>query len=291
MNVAVGAELGDFIYALPTIKAIGANKIYAVDRPWTRPDFKGRSRFLKRLVESQPYVDSVEPHAGQPIGLDLSSYRSHGHRFGETIINRIARAARVKVDQSQQWLEVEPDKRTKDKIVINRCPRWHGQGFPWREIVQTFKKDILFIGLESEWKAFCGEFGMVEYLRTNDLYEAAMAIRGSDAFIGNQSSCNAICEGLKHPSVLETCVSSMDCVTNRPNCTYSVTGKVSFSALGKSFHHEPAKRGICYVGIVEGERVWHPELFFCELMCRAAYLVKGLPIPHSEVIRAGIVTA
>lgn len=291
MTVAHSGEIGDLILALPTIKAIGANKIYAVDRPWTRPDFKGRSRFLKRLVESQPYIESLEPHAGQPIDIDLSCYRSHGHKFGETIINRIARFARAKVDQSQQWLEVEPDKRTKGRIVINRCPRWQGINFPWREIVQSFKKDILFIGLDSEWKKFCAEFGMVEYLRTNDLYEAAMAIRGSDTFLGNQSSCNAICEGLNHPSVLETCVTSFDCCTNRPNCTYSVTGKVSFSALGKDFRYEPAKRGTCYVGMVDGEPVWHPELFFCELMCRAAYLAKELPVPPSTEVRAGIVQA
>lgn len=291
MTVSHSGEIGDVIYALPTIKVLGARNIYAVDRPWTRPDFRGRSRFLKRLLESQHYIDSIEPHTSQPIDLDLSNYRSHGHKFGETIINRIARYARVKVDQSEQWLDVEPDPGTKDRIVINRCPRWWGQRFPWREIVQRFKKDILFIGLEPEWKAFCMEFGMVEYLRTNDLYDAARAIKGSDIFIGNQSSCNAVCEGLKHRSVLETCCTSMDCVTNRPNCTYSVTGEISFHALGQEFSHSPKKVGRCYLGMVDRTPVWHYDQFLCELMCRSMYLVKGLPIPHSSEIRSSIVQA
>lgn len=289
MTAGIGGEIGDAIYCLPTIKALGARELYAVEVPWCRPNWHARSSSLRRLIESQDYVDLWKPHRGEPLGINLTGYRNFGHCFGETIINRIARAARVKVDQSQQWLEVEPDPRTKDRIVINRCPRWHGMNFPWKEIVQTFKKEILFIGLDSEWKAFCSEFGMVEYLRTNDLYDAARAIRGSDTYIGNQSSCNAICEGLKHPSVLETCVTSQDCVTNRPNCTYSVTGRVSFTVLGRDFHHVPPKRGTCYVGMVAGEPVWHHDISMCELMCRGVYLAKGLPVPPSAEIRAGIV--
>lgn len=287
MKVAVGPELGDAIYCLPTIKAIGATELYSKEVPWCRPNWHARSRALSRLFEAQGF--SWQPHHGEPIDADLTTYRSNGHKFGETIINRIARHARVRVDQSQPWILVEPDLRTKDRIVINRCPRWSGQRFPWREIVQKFKRDILFIGLDTEWKSFCSEFGMVEYLRTNDLYEAARAIAGSDTYIGNQSSCNAICEAMKHPSVLETCVTSFDCCTNRPNCVYSITGAIRFTALGKDFSHTPQKRGTAYVGYVDGEAVWHEDLFFCELMCRAMYLAKGLPVPHSSEVKAGIV--
>lgn len=291
MTAGVGGEIGDAIYALPTIRALGARKLYGVEVPWCRPNWHGRSKALKRLVESQPYVDSWQDHHGEPLDINLSSYRAYGHRFGETIINRIARYARVQVDQSEPWLEVEPDPRTRDRIVINRCPRWLGQRFPWKQIVQQFKRDILFIGLDGEWKAFCSEFGMVEYLRTGDLYDAARAIQGSHLYIANQSSCNAICEGLKHPSVLETCLTSQDCVTLRTNCTYSVTGEISFRALGQDFHHIPEKRGTAYVGNVQGTTAWHPDPFMCELMCRGLYLAKGLPIPPASEIRTSLIQA
>lgn len=291
MTVGVGPELGDAIYCLPTIRALGAAKLYAVEVPWCRINWHRRSRALKRLVEAQSYVDSWQDHHGEHLNFNLTTYRAHGHKHGETIINRIARFARVQVDQSKPWLEVEPSPRTKGRIVINRCPRWLGQRFPWKEIVSQFKREILFIGLETEWRAFCSEFGMVEYLHTVDLLEAAEAIHGSELFIGNQSSCNAICEGLGHPSVLETCITSFDCCTNRPNCTYSVTGDLAFDALGQSFSHIPEKRCTTYMGNVNGHQIWHPDAFLCELMCRASYLVQGLQCPPSAQIKASLIQA
>lgn len=291
LAAGIGGEIGDAIYALPTIRSLGARSLYAVEAPWCRPSWHQRSKTLKRLLESRPYIDSWKDHHGEHLDHNLISYRAHGHAFGETIINRIARFARVQVDQSQPWLEVDPDPRTNGRIVVNRCPRWIGERFPWKQIVQQFKREILFIGLESEWKAFCSEFGMVEYLRTADLLEASQAIRGSELFIGNQSSCNAVAEGLKHPTVLETCLTSMDCVTGRPSCTYSVTGELSFHACGKDFHHIPEKRGTSYMGQVNGVQVWHHDTFLCELMCRSAYLVQGLEIPPSAQIRASLIQA
>lgn len=290
MTVGVGPELGDAIYALPAIRAMWATKLYAVEVPWCRLNWHRRSKALKRLVESQSYVESWQDHKGEHLDADLTTYRNYGYAFGETITNRIARFARVRIDQSA-WLSADPDPRTKDRLVINRCPRWHGQGFPWKEIVQMFQRDILFIGLEGEWRTFCAQFGVVEYLRTTDLYDAARAISGSQLFLGNQSSCNAICEGLKHPSVLETCPTSMDCWTNRPNCTYSVTGELSFEVLGKTFSHRPVNRGHCFLTTIEGSEVFHYDPFLCQMMARCLYLVKGLPVPTLEEIKASLVRA
>lgn len=289
MTAGIGPELGDAIYCLPTIKTLGIRDLYAVEVPWCRPGFHQRAKALTRLFEAQGY--RWEPHHGQKIDLDLTTYRGAGNRYGETIINRIARWARVEVDISRPWLQVEPDKRSLGRIVVNRCPRWHGVNFGWKSLVQQYQRDILFIGLESEWKAFCTQFGMVGYCRTIDLLEAAQVIAGSALYISNQSSCNAICEGLHHPNILETCVTSMDCVTKRPNTIYSVTGELHATILGKEFHHAPRLPGLLWTVMVDGYPVQAPDAQLCEVMARATYVSKGLPLPTIAQIRASMVQA
>ena len=283
MTVGQGGEAGDFLYSIPTFRSLRATRLFALERPWTRPGFAVRSKTLSRLLVAQGYTFS--PHNGEPLDMDLSTYRSGGHRVGENIINKVARWARVKADISKPWLEVEPDLRTSGRIVVNRCPRWQSfNTFPWKGIVEQYKRDILFIGLEAEWKAFCTQFGMVEYLRTADLYEAARAIKGSAVFIGNQSSCNALCEGLHHPNILEVCSYACDCFFSRPSTLYAVTGELHVEILGKEFHYVPETTRGAFTGYCEGSPIYAMDEMQCKLMVRAEHICRGLPIPFMSEI-------
>ena len=94
---------------------------------------------------------------------------------------------------------------------------------------------MVFIGLPVEHTTFCEEFGHVEYLPTETLLEAAQAIARAASFIGNQSSCNAIAEGLKHRLIQETDLSSPDCIYPRANATHCHNGELDFNACGKHF--------------------------------------------------------
>lgn len=285
MTVGQGGELGDTLYTLPTIRALTQDAtVFALERPWTRPGFPARAKSLTRLLESQDYIGSFRPHSGEPLDHDLSQYRSGGHRVGENIANKIARWARVQIDTQAPWLKAEPSEYTAGRIVVNRCPRWQSfNTFPWKKLVQQYQRDMLFIGLEGEWKAFCAQFGMVEYLRTADLLEAAQAIAGSSVFIGNQSSCNAICEGLKHPNILEVCSYAADCAYGRDSTVYCVTGELHVEILGKEFHHTPEpKRG---QWSYQGHMPYGDTEKECQLMVRAEHICRGLPIPLLDEIR------
>lgn len=233
--IAVGGEIGDACYAMPVLRQFGECRVVCPERPWTRPNWPQRCLSLKRLAESQPYIQSWEPHRGEPIDLDLSTYRNGGWLHGELIPLKIARWARVKADIDTPWIECDPNPHTQGKIIINRAPRWVGFWFPWKKVVEVFQKDILFIGLEAEHKSFCAEFGYVPHFRTNDHYEAARAIKGSDLFIGAQSSMYALAEGMKHDSVLEVCPYAPDCTFHRPNVIHYIDGLLKFSALGIDF--------------------------------------------------------
>lgn len=241
MNFSHSGEWGDLILSLPAIKALSGGSVYGVDRPWTRPNFRNKIALAKSLLEAQNYIDHVGPHNGERIDIDISPFRRNGLITGQTIVERVARYCRVTADISEPWLHVEPDARSKGRIVINQCPRWTSFFFPWKQIVQTFGDDLLFIGLPEEHKEFCDEFGKMPYLRTNDLHDVARLIRGSELFCGNQSCCAAIAEGLHHPKVLAVCQWACDCFFKRDGAMYCIDGSLSFEACGKSFRSEAAR--------------------------------------------------
>jgi hypothetical protein len=111
------------------------------------------------------------------------------------------------------WLNgIEPDPRGSGRIIINRTTRYQNPLFRWREIVQHYGHRLLFVGTKEEHHTFCGKFGTVQHQPTRDLLEAARLIAASAMFIGNQSACLAIAEGMKHRRLMEVCLTQPDVI-------------------------------------------------------------------------------
>jgi hypothetical protein len=243
-----------------------------------------RAESLKTLFEAQDYIGAFLPYNGQPANIDLTTYRANGQRFGDLIVNRIARHAGVKIDITEPWLKVEPSKETAGKIIVNRAPRWIGLTFPWQAVVKEFQKEIFFVGSEAEHKAFTSEFGYVGRLRCKDMLAVASAIAGCDTFIGAQSSPYAICEGLKHKAVLEVCPTALDCTFFRDDLVHYVCGELCFTALGRDFAAPAAptknmlgKGG--YRAVVGLQEIVSWDYFEVESLARAEYVIQGIPAP------------
>lgn len=229
--------LGDILYGLPTISAFVSGQLSLCDRPWVKP-LLGRLDVITPLLDIQGCIAGVSVYHGEPFDHDLSTFRSGGLKYGDTVIERQARWLGAKVDISKPWLTAgEKDPRTKGKIVINRAPRWPGFNFPWRELVEVFGRDIVFLGLSQEYRDFIKGFGKVEYIPTANLLETANLIAGAELFIGNQSCPLAIAEGLHKRTIVECCCFAMDCVHRRPGNIHCVDGEMSFDALGKHFEY------------------------------------------------------
>ena len=211
--------------------------MYAMDGRNMRP-FSPRIPLFKELFEAQDYIDAVLPHKGEHIDYDFLHWRNNGMPYGVTLSENQARWVRQEVDFLEPWLQVEPNEDYLGRIVVNRTPRYRNPYFPWQALVDTFRDEMVFIGLPEEYRDFCRDFGQVEYAATGSLLEAAQIISASEVFMGNQSSCNAIAEGLKHPMVQETCLEAPDCIFPRENAIHCPDGALSFEACGKSFHHE-----------------------------------------------------
>lgn len=110
------------------------------------------------------------------------------------------------------WLSCDRDPRAAGRVVINRSPRYNNLLFRWDEVVRHYGRRLLFVGLPQEHHAFESVFGPVERVEARDFLEVARLIRGSELFIGNQSACLSVAEGLKHPRIAECCLSPADTV-------------------------------------------------------------------------------
>lgn len=134
----------------------------------------------------------------------------------------------AKIKGVNRWLHnITPNPYSRGRVIVNRTGRYRNAFFPWRQIVNHYGDRLLFVGLAHEYHNFCGEWGAVEFIKTENLLQVAELIEGSALFIGNQSSANAVAEGLKHPMIQETCLSVPDCIFKRPNAQHVGDGGCS----------------------------------------------------------------
>jgi ADP-heptose:LPS heptosyltransferase len=213
--------MGDVIYSLPTIKAMGGGVLHLVD---TRHHVdngemtKDWQNLLTPLLKVQPYI--VEVRYDYVDGaIDLNRFRKIDCNLSTTnLVYAHAKAQGIEVDLTKPWLEpIKGEKKC--GAVFARSARYHSADFPWLQIVRSLREFAQFIGTPDEHKTFCKEFDC-DYLTqvpTNNLYDVAKSIAENCLFVGNQSSPLAIAHGLGVPVLMEVCSANPNCVFNRPN--------------------------------------------------------------------------
>lgn len=228
MHVKLSGDLGDAVFSLPVIKALegGPHDILFVDRrPHVAP-FLERESIIRPLYESCPYVRSVTVD-DSPCDLDLAQLHPQswgvllGFRRFHSWRYTLAHAQRLEAekqgfsmaafDQSAAWITADPIQH--DRIPIHRSSRYNNPYFPWAKIVEHFGDRCAFVGLAHEHEAFQNHVGRkVDRMAFPNLYELARFAAGAEVCIGNQSSPNAVFEGLKVPRIQETCLWQPDCI-------------------------------------------------------------------------------
>lgn len=219
LNVSSNGDLGDIVVLLATLKSTGKKcDLYLRNTPGTA-GILHRVHLIKPLVEAQPYINAVKAWRREPLHWESEKFRTYG--FVNNRLNLAQNHAQAAIkdgfikmlpDVTNPWLTAKPDTRYKGRVIINRSFRYNNESFPWGEIVRHLGTQLLFIGLPEEHAKFQTQFGRVEYYWPKDLLEVAQIIAGSDLFIGNQSSCMTIAEGLKHPRIQEVCLWQPDCI-------------------------------------------------------------------------------
>lgn len=211
-------DRGDVLAAMPAIRALGGGIVLLEAATYTREmltpeNWKG----LDKILKDQPYIHDVQEWRRTPVTFNLNDFR-----------NRLFKAIRMNqckdkslVDwqleqfgiplnaKDQAWITIkEPIKAA--KVVFNRTGAvrnpmhvYHNPRFPWHYVWDKYKDNAVFVGTADEYTVFCATCGKVPHVPTADLYEAARVIAGCDLFVGNQSACFWIAEGMKKNLVLE----------------------------------------------------------------------------------------
>ena len=211
-------DLGDIIFSLPTIRALGGGTLLldpsggasepavletAHPRKHTRLT-KRRIDDLRPLLELQPYIESVRCWSGEPVDYNLDLFRRHVK--GGTLADAHLKAFNLDSrERDRAWLTVpEPTVIEGKIIVISRSVRAMGNHGFWESALELIKDRCVFVGLPKEHEIFqyCFECE-VPYHPTGSILDLARVIAGCRQFVGNSSFPHALAEAMKKPLVLE----------------------------------------------------------------------------------------
>lgn len=231
LTFAHSGDLGDMIWALPSIKEKGGGilQISSKGLGAREPMTDERINLIRPLLTEQNYIFDVEQHDGGYVDFDFSRFRVI-HKRHSNLLKDQADWVGEKIDGSKPWLTVPAIKPT-GQVIVNRTKRYHNEEFPWEKIYREYGAAMRFVGLKEEHQDFEKEIGSIDYLATSNLLETAKLIAASRLFVGNQSVCNAINEGLKHPGIQESCPECMDCVFPSKDIVYYSNGQLDVSAV------------------------------------------------------------
>jgi len=223
---------GDLVYALPAMRQHSLNHGEAkfhivlgmkvqVHRPWHVLNVLN----IKPLLKIQPYVASVTRQTEESkwdfdcdLFRDLVRVRHIKHKNIATYVCDVLSVPPSCADEP--WLTVDTPTHVENKpVVINQTARYRNMRFPWGKVMQRYGPHAVFVGTQFEWERFCFQRGNIPYLPTANALELARVIAGSKLFIGNQSLCYAIAEGLKQNTIQETSKAFPNCIWNRPGVT------------------------------------------------------------------------
>lgn len=226
-------NLGDIIYCLPTIRAMGGG-ILCIGPKQTCPKKPTRSpmtvdlyRIIEPLLKLQPYLTGVEWVNEPPPDThwDFNTFRLTYHdRTVNLAYAMLRQAGKPDHHADVSWLTVPRMDAAAYPVVINRTARYQNPSFPWKQAMEQYKDSAVFMGTSEEHVAFTKDVGRIRFRSTDTLLEAAQLIQNAQLFIGNQSCLRAIAEGLKVPVVIEESPTVPDTRFERP---FAIYGKPS----------------------------------------------------------------
>ncbi len=218
------ANAGDLIYSLPAIREIYRKTgKKAIIYQWLDQETKywgehplGNKMFNKKmyevckpLIEDQEYVEKFEIWEGQQIHYDIDRVRDHKTAlnlpYGDIRQWVMMYYPEMQASIGETWLRPKenPDIQN-DLIVVNRTSRYRNQFINY-EFINDYEGNIAFIGVLDEYADFVKEVPRAVYIKTDNYLQVRNLICQAKLFIGNQSSCFAIAEGLGLPRILEVC--------------------------------------------------------------------------------------
>ena len=198
--------LGDVIYSLPLVRAMGGGYLYLKKENEYHKD-ANFYEMLKCLLEEQEYIKGVMEYPNTNIGEyhpdinithDLDCFRKHPKVLSQNMVSVYFDSFDLpsRYDYSGHevpWLRVKkPRKEFEGYAVINKTFRYKTQ-FDWKklhsEIVANYINKVVFLGTEEEYLYYIQNIGFCKWEPTVDILEVAQIISACAEVYCNQSVC------------------------------------------------------------------------------------------------------
>lgn len=245
MIVSTEGDIGDIVILLGILKQIPNGPHTLLLKPShgtkARPGSGAETmlRVMKPLAEAQSYISEMRMWTpNDREDWSSADFRRDDYQHGNTLfdahLNHLIRTHGIGAGftANEPWLEIPEVSVVPDRIVIARSGRHRNTSFPWAAVVHKYSYRLLFTGLHHEWREFCGHYGFVDYAPTENMLDVAKVIASSVLFIGNQSSPNAVAEGIKHNMIQEVALHAPDCIYQRTNAQHCYDGVCTLPAIG-----------------------------------------------------------
>ena len=232
-NFYHGGDLGDIIYSLPSIKLIGGGNLiignhdFSNEKLTCREKFNSdRYNFILPLLKTIDYIKIISYNdvLSTDVDYNFNEMRYYWNDADYRKIKKIDRLTDAYLDlvgvlplfdEKQPWITV--DKKFVSRYIISRSFRYRDNDFPWKEIYEIVKNDVIFIGTIEEYNDFCTKFGYIKHYIVKDALDMAQVINGAKCFIGNQSFPCSLAVALNIPIIQEYFDAAKDCIYIRDN--------------------------------------------------------------------------
>jgi len=169
---------------------------------------------LLPLLKAQNYLNYVGEYKNEIIDIDLNLFREIYTKMNMISTRWYFYITGMHTDLSLPYLFAEPHKILKQKIVIVRSTRRNSRLIDYSFLRKY--KNLLFIGLEDEFKSLKKQIPNLEFYDCKNFLEMAQIIRGCKFFLGNITFGYCIAEAMKVPRLLE-CSHDGDLAAIHPN--------------------------------------------------------------------------
>jgi hypothetical protein len=219
-----GGDLGDTVLFLPNLAfRPGSSLLLNFDGRVRCPYSVEHANLIIPLVCAQDYVRECRLWCDGDELVDVvdgNSWRGSYNGFAQLCHSQVFPYGTPLWVTERPWLWVEPKRVA--RVVVNRSLRYAGN-----LDYSIFKNcDCVFVGLWEEYVMFCSQWFELPWYETKDLLSVAEVIQGAELFVGNQSCCYAIAEGLKKNLVQDTCVACPNNIVVRAGAKYSLYDSV-----------------------------------------------------------------
>ncbi|UCH96093.1 MAG: hypothetical protein JSV88_04365 [Candidatus Aminicenantes bacterium] len=237
-------NLGDIIYSLPTIIALGGGVLYirigtgspelSSKAPAPNPMTEPMALQVIELLKTQPYLTAIRLYNNERVDYNLDMFREHQAVMTNHIAKSHLDAFGVNYNLALAWLQDISPLYIND-IVISRTKRNLStlNKFNWH-VLSKYEEKCIFIGFEDEYEEFKACTGLnIERYPAGSILEIARVIKGSKLFMGNQSLGFALAEAMKHPRVLEVYYVAPNCIPQSLNGHIKLSKKMVRNILNK----------------------------------------------------------